>query len=182
MMQPIPNWENLVARSDDFEQLPAGAYVCTIKAAQLAVAKSTLKMVKLGIDIAEGDFANHYTDMFNARRAANPEVKWPGGAVYYQLYEGEHAERFKGLIETLQKANPGFAWAWDEQKLVGLKFGGIFREEEYRANDGSLRTSVKIYRVVPIEGLGNRKIPEIKRLKINDSFGGEYVRDSDVPF
>jgi len=191
-MQPIPNWENIVPQTGDFEPLKPGAYICQIINVAVMQSKSGNAMLKFAIDICEGEHQKHFREIFETRQKFDSSAKWPAGGVYYQMFEGGNGaeERFKGLIETLEAANPMFKWIncnWNEKRMIGLKFGGIFREEEYLNSKDEVRTSVRLYRVVPIEGLFERKIPEIKRLKPTANNGGGQsfgipAREEDIPF
>lgn len=190
-MNPIPNWANIPIQTEDYERLEAGAYVCTIINAAVLQSKTGKDMLKLAVDVSEGKYDNIFYKQYQARQKTDANAKWPAGGVYYQLLVDDSLPRFRGLIHTLETANPLFKWLscnWNEKELIGLKFGGIFREEEYLASDGTIKTSVKIYRIVPIEGLAEQKIPEIKRLKpatpsaIGGGLSGTYVKEEDIPF
>lgn len=175
------NWETIEPDFGDYEKLPAGGYVCKIVSAGVTTSKSGNEMLKLCIDIAEGNFKDRFLKQRNARNDNKPW--WAASATYYQLTEGEYASRFKGLITTLEKINPTFKWDWNENHLTGLRFGGIFREEEYVDNKGNVRTATKIYRIVPIEGLEERPVPTKKTIDRSGNNGGFNADiDEDIPF
>ena len=65
-------------------------------------------------------------------------------------------------------SNEGFKWDWDETKLVGKLFGGVFGEEEYEA--GKFATKLKFIRST--EKIEEAKVPKVKTLS-----GGNDVVD-----
>ena len=100
--------------------------------------------------------------------------------MYYQLTAGDHQGRFKGMLQNIEKSNPGYTWDWTEQSLVGKLFGGKFREEEYIYN-GRIYTSTKCIGILPIEGIEAIAVPEKKCIEAE--MRGVYTADdSGIPF
>ena len=87
--------------------------------------------------------------------------------MYHQTVRQDDLRYFKGFMTSIEASNPGFKWNWDEKKLAGKLFGGIFGEEEYEKQDGSIGTIVKCRFVRSVDAIreGKFKIPEIKRLQ-----------------
>ena len=122
-------------------------------------------MLVLALDIVEGDKKDFFRNRFNDN--SSPDKKWPAGAIYRQMLEGEKAAGFlKGLMTSLEASNDGFKWDWDEKKLVDLKCGAIFGEEEYEKMDGSVGTTTKVKFIRTIKAIQdcNFKVPELKKL------------------
>lgn len=196
-MEKLNGYDEAQAITGEYEKLEAGGYICKIINAKEETSKSSgKKMLVLAIDIVEGEhkdfYKKRYDEDMKTADATNP-AKWKG--VYYQMLEGEKAAGFlKGLMTSLETSNLGFKWNWDEKKLIGLKFGGIFGEEEYEKMDGSIGISTKIKFIRTVEAIknGKFKIPEIKKLPAKgDSFenfakanGLDYTKteDDDLPF
>lgn len=196
-MEKLIGYDEAQAITGEYEKLEAGGYICKIINAKEETSKSSgKKMLVLAIDIVEGEhkdfYKKRYDEDMKIADATNP-AKWKG--VYYQMLEGEKAAGFlKGLMTSLETSNSGFKWNWDEKKLIGLKFGGIFGEEEYEKMDGSIGISTKIKFIRTVEAIknGKFKIPEIKKLPAKgDSFenfakanGLDYTKteDDDLPF
>ena len=177
------NWETIEPDYGDYEKLPAGGYVCRIVAVQATTSNAGNEMLVIYLDIAEGTHTGRFMKQYRTRKEYEEQPKWSNAATFRQLTSGEYVSRFKGFIKTIEKSNPGFVWNWDEKKLEDLRFGGIFREEEYLDNKGNLRTATKIYRIVPIEGLADRPIPTKKPLaesKNNSPFNADATED--IPF
>ena len=92
-------------------------------------------------------------------------------------------------MTSLEASNEGFKWNWDEKKLVGLKCGAIFGEEEYEKIDGTVGTTTKIKFIRTIKSIedGNFKIPELKKLPEKGEAFEDFVnsvneKDDDLPF
>ena len=146
--------------------------------------------VKLVYDIAEGDLAGKFSDDY-----------WAGEDKDYahQIFlSWKNMGAFKGNIQALDESNPGFdalaAFQADRWELfIGKKVGIVVGEEEYRANDGSVKTKLGLPRLKSIQDIraGKFKVPAPKKLK-DDEQGynaapakadvSESVYDEDIPF
>ena len=191
-MEKINGYDNAIALTGEYERLKPGGYICKIIAAKEEKSKSGNKMLTLALDIDEGEqkgfFMKRFEELKKENQDPNKEVKYPNAAIYYQMLEGnEKAVGFlKGLMTSLEASNPNFKWNWDEKKLVGLKCGAIFGEEEYEKMDGSIGVSckVKFIRTIKCIQENNFKVPELKKLPAKgDSFefSGAASAD-DLPF
>ena len=140
MMTKPSNWDETAAVTGEYTPLPPGGYECRIIKVQLGEAKSGAEMLTIAFDIESGPHMGYYRKQYEGRKAGNADAKW--GGMYYQLTAGDHQGRFKGMLQNIEKSNPGYTWDWNEQSLVGKLFGGKFREEEYIYN-GRLYTSTK---------------------------------------
>ena len=191
-MERIEGYETAQALTGEFERLKPGGYICKIIATKEEKSKSGNKMLTLALDIDEGEqkgfFMKRFEELKKENQDPNKEVKYPNAAIYHQMLEGnEKAIGFlKGLMTSLEASNPNFKWNWDEKKLVGLKCGAIFGEEEYEKMDGSIGVSckVKFIRTIKCIQENNFKVPELKKLPAKgDSFefSGAASAD-DLPF
>lgn len=192
-MEKLEGYDEAQAITGEYETLEAGGYICEIKGAKVELSSTNKKMLVLAIDVCEGEHAGFYQRRFDeAMKNASPDkpVRWASGGVYRQMLEGEKASGFfKGMITSLEASNEKFKWNWDESKLKGLKFGGIFGQEEYFKMDGTIGTSTKIKFIRTIQAIkdNNFKIPPLKKLEKGDSFES-YVNTEtnefgdDLPF
>lgn len=178
-----------------FEKFPAGAYVCQIVSMEFKTMKSGDIQAIFYIDIAEGKHTRHF-----AKRAKTASGVWPFAAQFkrYVTKDGEYQSSFKGFVEFLAQQNPGFEMPEGQiapTDLIGLMCGFTFGEEEYEADDGSIKTSCKLQFPHSVKDVreGKVKTPELKKLddskrkyKQNDSgfgdFNGTEVPDEDIPF
>ena len=153
-------YRNTEASGGDFEKLPPGGYVCTIKKVINNEPKSYLQIV---FDIREGE----YMDFFNTDWGKDNE--W--AHTCYHSYSEKAYGLFKGFLKAVDESNntdfmEQAVGNWDEQRLIGKAIGYIIGEEEYESNKGDIRTSLKVRRTVPINVIreGKYKMPELKKL------------------
>lgn len=192
-MEKINGYDSAIALTGEFERLKPGGYICKIIAAKEEKAKNSgNRMLTLALDIDEGEnegfFMKRFEELKKEKKEPNQEIKYPNAAVYHQMLEGnDKAVGFlKGLMTSLEASNPSFKWNWDEKKLVGLRCGAIFGEEEYERLDGSIGTTckVKFIRTTKCIEDENFKIPELKKLPAKgDSFEfSGAASDDGLPF
>lgn len=184
------------AMPGEFQQLPAGGYVCNVVLADITHSKAGNLMLVLFIDIAQGDFKGHFKAAVDRVKSFAPDKKWDSNAIYRQLIcdnSGRISKFFKGLMTAFQKSNNNFRLNlqnFDANDLRGLLIGFVFAEEEYQKKDGSIAS--KVIPVFPksvadIQS-GNFAVPQKKALlpskpvQSNDIFGGSRIDPSDLPF
>ena len=195
MINKIENWDKVEANYGESKRITAGGYICKVLACKQEQSKSSGKnMLVINFDIAEGDFKDFYLEKYkNAPRDQNnpQEPKWQGK--YYILLEGENFEgRLKAFTTSIEESNEGYTWNWNEESLKGKVFGGIFREEDYIAYNGEVRTSAKLWQVRSTKKIrdGEFEIPKKKELTQDDiasnnaSLDATFmpVTDDDLPF
>lgn len=195
----MPSDYNTAERFGDFTPLPADGYVCKIMRMSEAESKAGNQMVVLSLDIAEGEFKDHFMNQYKAD--TKEDKKWR--CKFYQLTlnkDGNTNGGFKNLVESVKESNPGFEPKWGEgfcESFNGKLVGMVFGNEEYRKNDGSIGNSVKPIKAKNIDDIrsGNYVVPTDK--KLNDSGfnrpiasnpmegipkGFEMIEEDDIPF
>lgn len=192
-MEKIEGYETAQALTGEYERLKPGGYICKIIAAKEEKSKKTgSRMLTIALDIDDGEqkgfFMKRFEELKGQRTDLNQEVKYPSGGIYHQMLEGnDKALGFlKGLMTSLEASNPNFKWDWNEKKLVGLKCGAIFGEEEYEKMDGSIGISCKVKYIRTVKCIQdeNFKVPELKKLPERgdaSEFSGAADND-DLPF
>lgn len=194
----MQEYEQATPNTGEFARMGAGAYVLVIQAVRTSGKDSAgryidfvnaREYVKLIYDVAEGDFAGHFSDDY-----------WSGEDKDYghQLFMSwKNMGAFKNFIQCLETSNPGFdamaAFEADNWAMfIGKKIGAVFGEEEYRANDGSVKTRLAFPTIKSVQDVRNGKyrIPKLKELK-EDKQGGYYANSTpsgggelydDIPF
>jgi hypothetical protein len=163
-MEKLNGWENANSFGD-FKALKAGAYKCEVKGVEELHSSNGKKFIKISLDIVEGEFKNYFSDKYE--NDTRTDKKWSGiWNLFLEGYEaGSINTKFKGFITSIEKSNVGFIWDWNEQHLTNKVVGIVFREEEFKANDGSIKSSAKPYYAVAVNELDNVKIPEPKLLE-----------------
>lgn len=173
----------------EFETLPAGGHKCIIKKVVCEKTTQGKEYLKIGFDIAEGEYKDFYQRKFDNDTRSIEERKWSGTwTVFIEGYNpGTTNPRFKGLITSVEASNENFKFDFDEQKLVGKKVGIVFREEEFEGQDGQVHTSIKPYFAVSYDKAKEAKVPNPKKLQQTEQANNEFdlseADDSDdLPF
>ena len=168
MIAKPKDWDTAQAFTGEGQAMTPGGHVVRILSMRQEVSRNNRPMVVLTFDIDEGgELDGFYRRQYDAARRTNDQVKWRG-VIRYMLYakDGEHTNGFfKGLIDAIEKSNPGWRWGWDESACAGRLVGMVFGEEEYRAQDGSVRVSVKAQQARSVQAIREGvPVPERKRL------------------
>lgn len=172
----------------EFETLPAGGYKCIIRKVVCEKTQAGKEYLKIGFDIAEGQYKDFYQRKFANDTRDNP--KWSGvWTVFTEGYNhGTTNPKFKGLITSIEASNTNFKFDFDEQKLVNKKVGLVFREEDFIGTDGQLHTAVKPFFAVSYDKAEDAKIPNKKEIsdeqydKLFDTNSNTTTEDDDLPF
>ena len=167
-----------------FRKLPAGGYICEIKAVEDVPDKEYLKVI---YDIATGGFKGFYSDDWGKEHPFAHQMFWS--------YKEKNRKYFKANMAAVDKSNlTDFNKAleasrdFNEQQLVGLKIGLVIGYEEYETNRGEIRerTTVVAVRSAQSIGQGDFTVPETKKLQkvsyTSPVEGFETVNEADLPF
>lgn len=154
--------ENATSLSEK-PKLTAGTYVGVIKnVTDCPVGYNPLKpesgdFLKLEIDIAEGEHAGHYQELYDNFGF------W--GLVAFRSYKPQMLNMFKAFIKTVKKSNPNFIWQYvgtnDEHALEGCKIGIELVSEDYLANDGSTKQKMKVKKIMTVDEAKAKTGPSI---------------------
>ncbi|MBQ2211963.1 MAG: hypothetical protein II410_03630 [Ruminococcus sp.] len=182
-MQKPQDFDNVQAFGD-FVPLPAGGYVCRIMGVEETAAReSKAPMIKISLDIAEGQFKDYFANQYRANTRA--DKKWSYSAIINQLVydtSGNNSTNrgFKTFVTSVCESNPGFNVAWGDgfaacfkNRLVGVLFG----REEYIGTDGKTHWSTKAlnFRSVKTIRDGNFEIPADKPLVSVDAAADPFA-------
>lgn len=146
-----------VPEQGEFQRLTAGGYICRITKVE---DKPEKEYLYIEYDIAKGDFAGYYQELFDNRNF------W--GGRFYKSYKETALPMFKRFCSAVSKSNNGYAFDGetnaDESTLVGKLIGLVLCEEEYYGNDGNIRTRLYVDRECAVEDIANGKF-KVKPLK-----------------
>ena len=188
-MNKPQGYDEAQAYTGDFEQLELGGHICKIVGVKLEYTQNTnAEVLVILFDIIEGKQAGYYQKRYDEARKNNTQAKWQG--IYRQFTQGNSTPYFKGLIENIEKSNPGYNFmntGFNEQTLTGKFFGGVFGREQYKAQDGKLKFATKCRSIRTVEAIKNGvDIPEDKLLETeqqNDYFNQDVsTTEDDLPF
>ena len=194
MIRKPNNW-NEVQEFTDRQKLPLGAYVCKIKQVRVQDNSFGSQLCML-FDISEGEYANFFKRDFDSNTAQ--DKKWRGlMRVWLPKDDGSDNDEItkrtlKGMTTAFEKSNPGYAWDWNENSLVGKTVGILFRNEEWEYN-GKNGWAVRPFRAISADTVRDEEytLPKDKPLKnkqsaapsySNPNNGYEEVEDEELPF
>ena len=89
-------------------------------------------------------------------------------------YKESALPMFKRFCTAVSRSNGKYVFDGgkvnsDEKTLRGKKVGLILGEEEYEGNDGTIKTRLYVVREFSIDKIGEQKVPELKKLKIDNA-------------
>lgn len=170
-MNITPGYDKAAAYDGSVERLPAGGYICRILKAWVETTLNGSEQLALALEIAEGDYAGYAKRQFDSRKATNPKAKWP--CVFKQFTLGTDGQTnpfFKGMLKSIEESNTGYVWNWQETGLANKMIGMIFREEEFNASDGTIKTTVRPAFPRSVKRIRDGvEVPEIRCLNNNHS-------------
>lgn len=173
--------------------LEPGAYICKVIAVNEMNSKTGRQMIKIALDVAEGDEKGRFRQIFELDN--RPDKRWPATAVMYQLIsdkQGDCAGWFKSFVENIENDNnTEVVWGaefcnWAKNKYIGV----LFRREEYANQNGESRWSTKPYSFCSINDIKNGKKFNIKDKPLATSLRtmaepipqGFAAIDEEIPF
>ena len=181
----------------DFEKLELGGHVCKISQVKIETFDWG-KVLVLAFDICEGSKSDgFYKRNFDAQ--TDKDKKWKGTFRQNLPVENPMDDKekktlrgFKTLITCLEHSNGSYKWDWDETKLKGKLFGGVFGRKEYAFNgkQGFFTTcrfiksveAVKAGVEIPEDFLLKKKDDTFSMMGIGDEDFSLMADDDDVPF
>ncbi|MBP3464092.1 MAG: hypothetical protein J6K45_06405 [Clostridia bacterium] len=190
-MEKIAGYDEAVALTGEYEVLEPEGYICKVISAKVETSQNGNEMLVIAFDVETGEHKGIYKRRFDeavkANNDPNTKIKWPNNGIHRIMLNNDKAAGFlKGFMTSVESSNSNFKWDWDEKKLKDKLFGGIFGEEEYEKNDGSIGTSTKLRWIRSVQAIedGKYKIPDPKKLNksnVNSPFN-EDDDDDDLPF
>lgn len=163
-MQKPKNWEDIQLGV----VLNAGGHKCVITEVQETQSRSGKDMLVISFDTSEEDTQpNFYMNMFLAdQKRTDRDAVWRGKQ--YIVTEGEYGlANLKRFTTAVEDSNPGFEVKWGKAFagcFKGQKVGIVFRLEDYTADNGELRTSVKPCRFCSYDKAPEQAVPKRKEL------------------
>lgn len=160
-MRKPDGYDECDAIGGGFRDPQAGPCILGIVNASIKNNRNGEQVLTLFLDIAEGEFKNHYQRLTN-RLNKNLLLR------YFQNTEGKGTPYFKGIISAIEESNQGFQFDWNESELIHKKLGGNLREEEYvRTSDGTIGIALRVAYLCSKRSIleGGHKVLPAKKLQ-----------------
>lgn len=173
------NWDK-VEDAKEYAKPTPGGYICGITN---VIDDEQKEYLKIEYDFAEGKFKNYWRELNKAKGF------WGGS--FIRSYKEKALPFFKGFKTAVEQSNPGYKF--DEDNLAALKrklIGLVLGEEEYQANDGSIKSRLYVAQILSADKIksGNFKVPSLKKLADSvpqtstPSSDFTPIDDGDLPF
>ena len=174
------NWDEV---QDEVKRAAPGGYAVKIVRVEDNEQKEYLQVEW---EFAEGELKGTNQETFNRFGF------WP--MPFFCSYKEKALRFFKGFKTAVEMSNRGYQFRNDPQSLVGKYLGVVLGEEEYRANDGSIKKRLYVAEKRSGKAIrdGDFKIPELKKLAPSygsvpaasavSNFGLLEDGDADLPF
>ena len=186
-----PNDYNDTQGISSWRELPPDGYVCAIMGIAEQTSSSGRPMIKVALDIAEGEYQGYFSDLFESRKSRAKQgdvVKWSNdGTKYIMIFTNEDkcSRDFKSFCEALE-ASDVKVWSEENDFLINnckrKKVGVIFGREESEWNGNrSWHTKPKWFTTVENIHEKNYSVPEDKPIP-EETFGAFVATDEDIPF
>lgn len=144
---------------------------CEIKNLEETKSKTGLDMFVISFDMDTSDpQGGYYRDRYLEDKAAGKEPTWRG-RMWLVVDESTQygPANLKRFCTAIEESNDGFEIVWGDgfaAALKGKKIGILFREEEYRKDNGDIGVSVKPFRfcnyhTANLQNTTNRKAVEL---------------------
>ena len=145
------NWDDV---QDEIRRPVPGGYAARITKVEDMTDK---KYLYIEWEFADGEFKGCNQDTFDALNF------WP--MPIRKSYKPTALRFFKGFKTAVEMSNRNFIFNNDPQSLVGKFVGVVLGEEEYRANNGTIKTRLYVAEIRSGKSIRDNdfKVPELKR-------------------
>lgn len=165
----------------EFTPIELGGHKLVIMQVEEVTARNGNQFIKVSFDTAKDDiqpsyFANAY------KQDTRSNKKWSGiTTVFPTDKDGKTSRAFKTFCTAVEKSNAGFKMVWGDKfcdALKGKAIGGVFGEEEYVGNDGTIKTARKLFwfrstdKVMDAEVPAKRELDDDVRERIEEKSDG----------
>ena len=190
--------------NEDFTPIELGGHKGIIMSAEEYTSPiSGNTSLKVCVDTSKDDTQpNYFAEQY--KNDTRNDKKWSNSAIKYVSLGNEEnqVKMLKSFITAVENSNNGFEYNWEKEvnQLKGKKVGLVFALEEYKNQDGEIKTIAKLNQFRSIDKVDNVKIPKVKLLdgtfidyedyknrvvnSANDTFGDTTIEITDdmLPF
>ena len=129
----LPKYDKSKRKSNNYIQLPKGAYVIVIKGAKMKKWDDGGESIAIAFDIAEGEYKGLYQSQFDSDTRSGKE--WPYDAVFLLTAPTDSSpdwvwNNYNTFFADLEDSNNGFVFSGDLKTLKGKVIGGKFHNRQ----------------------------------------------------
>ena len=146
----------------EYTPINLGGHKLVIMQVEEITASNGNQYLKISFDTAKDDVQpNYYSNAYKGDTRENK--KWSGVTTVFPTdRDGKTSKQFKTFCTAVEHSNTGFKMVWGEQfcnALKGKAVGGVFGEEEYIGNDGTVKTARKLFWFRGIDKVMDAEVP-----------------------
>ena len=172
----LPKYDKSKRKSNNYIQLPKGAYVIVIKGAKMKKWDDGGESIAIAFDIAEGEYKGLYQSQFDSDTRSGKE--WPYDAVFLLTAPTDSSpdwvwNNYNTFFADLEDSNNGFVFSGDLKALKGKVIGGKFHNRQTE-KDGNIYDHIVMKWTCIADDVRNNRAGKLP----NDKLIGAGTRDS----
>ena len=174
----------------EFTPINLGGHKLVIMKVEEGTANNGNQYLKISFDTAKDDVQpNYYSNAYKNNTMDNK--KWSGVTTVFPTdRDGKTSKSFKTFCTAVEHSNSGFNMVWGDQfcnALKGKAVGGVFGEEEYVGNDGTIKTARKLFWFRGIDKVMDAEIPAKRTVEPQPASNDGFMNipdsiDNELPF
>ena len=174
----------------EFTPINLGGHKLVIMKVEEVTANNGNQYLKISFDTAKDDVQpNYYSNSYKNNTMDNK--KWSGVTTVFPTdRDGKTSKSFKTFCTAVEHSNSGFKMVWGDQfcnALKGKAVGGVFGEEEYVGNDGTIKTARKLFWFRGIDKVMDAEIPAKRTVEPQPASNDGFMNipdsiDNELPF
>ena len=174
----------------EFTPINLGGHKLVIMKVEEVTANNGNQYLKISFDTAKDDVQpNYYSNAYKNNTMDNK--KWSGVTTVFPTdRDGKTSKSFKTFCTAVEHSNSGFKMVWGDQfcnALKGKAVGGVFGEEEYVGNDGTIKTARKLFWFRGIDKVMDAEIPAKRTVEPQPANNDGFMNipdsiDNELPF
>ena len=146
----------------EYTPINLGGHKLVIMQVEEITAYNGNQYLKISFDTAKDDVQpSYYSNAY--KNDTRDNKKWSGvTTVFPTTMDGKTSKSFKTFCTAVEHSNAGFKMVWGEQfcnALNGKAVGGVFGEEEYIGNDGTVKTARKLFWFRGVDKVMDAEVP-----------------------
>ena len=146
----------------EFTPILLGGHKLVIMQVEEVTASNGNQYLKISFDTSKDDVQPaYYSNAYKGDTRDNK--KWSGVTTLFPTdRDGKTSKSFKTFCTAVEHSNAGFKMVWGDQfcnALKGKAVGGVFGEEEYIGNDGTVKTARKLFWFRGIDKVMDAEVP-----------------------
>ena len=174
----------------EYTPINLGGHKLVIMQVEEVTAFNGNQYLKVSFDTAKDDVQpSYYSNAYKSDTRDNK--KWSGVTTVFPTdKDGKTSKSFKTFCTAVEHSNSGFKMVWGDQfcnALKGKAVGGVFGEEEYVGNDGTIKTARKLFWFRGIDKVMDAEIPAKRTVEPQPASNDGFMNipdsiDNELPF